>query len=201
MIASYGLGSRLRILSIAHAKRESVDWQINHHCPSRFSEIFPNGIDGMTVTDKPGGVLASYSDYGVDGAVSSFKRVWNSLGMDQPKRHPLAVHYRGRWVITPTVPLGEFIEQVKSATKNVDGDIPIIADCDRAEMLNACARFIPMKSREIGHDLDRSSDQSIPYLRDLSLVVSAQTIITNAPLSTIGWLHRTFGLAFPVFDT
>lgn len=189
MIASYGIGSRIQTLAVALAREESVDWQINNHCPNYFREIFPDGIDGMEVHDVPPGPLTWYISRGNVGIREALEKVWTALQLPPSDEFDLGVHYRRHH--GAGLALAEFLPLVREGVAESVGMIPLLADTDRGAIIaTAPERFLPQESTEMQSDMDRPECQARLYLADLSRIIRCRTIITNCPQSHAVWIRR-----------
>ena len=196
MIASYGIGSRLCVLALAKSRGETLDWQINAHCPNAFHDIFPKGIDGMEVKDVPSGPLVSYALQNATELATGFRLVWESLALPKATPTALGIHFREHY---PNSLLWEtFKTKIPSSIETAQGPVAVLADARRKEITSLLSgRSIPQLSREMKFDLDRDTTSIPLYLQDLNQFLSSKTFLTNQPESCAIRLWHLYKLAFP----
>jgi len=190
MRASYGIGSRIRALTLALVRGESVEWQINEHCPNSFREIFPDGIDGLDVHDVPPGPMTWYIHRSNDGIRDALEKVWAALQLAPSEEFDFGVHYRRHH--GSGISLAEFLPLVRDGVDKSTGPIPLLADADREAIIStAPGRFIPQASAEMQSDMDRPECQARLYLADLSRIIQCRSLVTNCPQSHAVWIRST----------
>jgi hypothetical protein len=197
MIASYGIGSRLRVLTLAISRGEPIEWQINEHCSTPFLEVFPDGINGLDVTEVHGGPTIGYFPTAGD-SMQPFRHVWESLKLTRYPSTSLGLHYRGHWIPAMSRPFEHFKIFVETALEFQHNLIPLVADSMRAEIMALSPLIQAPESAEMADDMDRPADQTRRYLADLAHILPAERIITNVEQSSITWLHDAYRKAFDV---
>ncbi len=190
----HGLGSRVIFLSRILLSREevTVDWCIGPECPCGHREIFPDGIEGLTITDSPvGNRVGHIWNPPVDRAIlpDSIREIFSAMQLPEPPKCELGVMFRGHFWDGQT--LEQFAPTVLSAVLETKGPVATLCDSTRSEVCEMIGpRAIPQTSRPMAHDMDRTESDARPYLAEWWGLLNCRRIVTNCPKSSILYPHQ-----------
>ncbi len=194
LIASSGLGSRVRVIAQALALGyDRVTWAINQHCPVEHRVIFPSGIDGLEIIDVKSSIHVDYTWREFpDGGGACVRSIFAAMQLPDFAPMQLGIHYRG-WRFPRAGNFDAFVPAVMDAIARYPDtiDIAMLADSHRDDLREVLgSRIIPCASKPLGYDLDRSPSDIRAFMLDWRRLLACSEIVSNFPRSCILWPHK-----------
>lgn len=207
----FGLGNR--VASIAHAlsfgNPIEFAWRINEHCPLHHSEIWANGIEGVTmIEDVPLDYASQVGsrmiyDWGIGGSADDVRRAYKTV-IDaitiQPRQSPpsVAVFYRQHRTRSKCL-VALATAAAKAAQDSPDGRVFLLADSMRASIsalvLDAfpSAKIELLAAPELKADMDRPKSDTLAFIEDWRTALEAETIIADNSKTTLTYPAKAAG--------
>ena len=193
LVASSGLGSRVRVLAEAMGGGNPVKWIINTHCPAGHRVVFPNGIQGVSIEDVKSSLHVDHTwREEPENIVANVRLIFDAMQLPAFRPLSLGVHYRG-WRYRCGGDFAAFLPVLDEALKRYPGCEPVtaLADSHRDDLRAVLGRrLVPFASKPLAHDLDRQPGDIRSFMLDWRRLLACSEIVSNFPRSWLLWPHR-----------
>jgi hypothetical protein len=199
----FGLGNRVAAMAngLSRQPEISIHWPVNIHCPVAASEMFPNGISGVTFLPPPkrprfatrwGGRMAHDWDAAGDreAANAAYAEIMRSMVGTAMWNAP-AVAVLGRFHRNPA---GDPERLAKAAISAMDAAterrVFLLSDVFRAKITQVLARaeitVVQPECSPLAEDMRRTRADILDYACDWATLLSARQIIAlDGPASAL----------------
>ncbi len=194
---SEGLGNRVAAMAngLSRAARIEFVWLANEHCPARWQDVFPAGIEGVTfsagavpwpATEWNGLSCERWAAAGDRGqADAAYGQIMAAMSGEAQPGCPVAIC--GRFHRNPQAS-PEALADVAAGSQ--PGMVFVLADLHRSRITDRLATHginsAGATTRELGTDLDRSRDGILAYVTDWKRLLAAKLIIAaDGPASAL----------------
>ena len=205
MIVRCGMGLGNRVAAMANGLSRAVEirfiWRVNQHCPADHSDLFPDGIPGVTfVTEAPPAMATQWDgawcyDWHAAGsrqaANLAYRTIMHSMVGTAPSYAPRTAVV-GRFYRNPSGDPETLAKAAVRAVKAAKGERRAFLLCDRfsasvaAYLIEADVTPVVSLCGELHSDLARSRGDLIRYASDWKTVLSARRIVAlDGPASAL----------------